>query len=116
MAERFIVTAGRVWVLVDSYIHHEDGERREVWDWRNIVSFSTEYGIEYTHLTWFSDDPAGERQACRLRRRVEAALNTKGLTAINEAGWATRTIYGSQAYIDQEPEIVERERSDALLG
>jgi hypothetical protein len=80
------------------------------------VSFSTQRGEEYTHLARFDATPDGLIRAQRLARRVQTALNDKGVAGLDLAHWGTRIIYGSQAYQEDEPEIVQREKEDALLN
>ena len=109
-------------------VNEEDGEV-----WYKVVrcyrvSFTTAYGVEWNHLHSFPFTPSGERAAQRLAMRVQAALDAagiKGKTAkdesrlcefLTEGCWSNRTTYGSRAYVDEEPYIVERERSDARMG
>lgn len=93
-----------------------------------FVSFATAYGVEWNHLHSFPFTPGGESAARRLAMRIQAALDAAGIKGksakdegrlsefLNEGCWSNRTTYGSQAYVDEEPYIVEREKSDALMG
>jgi hypothetical protein len=82
----------------------------------HAVAFSTAYGHEYTHVHPFPDTADGRSAAERLAARVQRHLDSHGVDGLDLRHWAVRTIYGSQAYIDEEPGIVWREREDALYG
>lgn len=114
MKERFQVSAG----MVRQETRHFDAEEGEYfYRYENVwlVSFSTKYGIEYTHRHAFPE--TAQAAAERLARRVEDRLNTVGLDkALDLTHWGDRVIYGSQAYIDEEPYIVAREKSDDLMS
>lgn len=113
--ERFDVMAGRMY-SPESYNDPETGERRLAMRHVHTVSFTTAYGIEYMHRHSFPDTPEGLAAAERLARRVGDALAVHGIAGLDMACWVDRVIYGSQAYSDEEPYIVAREKDDALLS
>ena len=113
--DRFIVSAGRVY-RPDAYRDPETGETRYVEKYVHAIGFSTAYGIEYTHRHPFPDSPTGLTAAERLARRVEAVLNVRGIAGLDLDCWVDRVMYGTQAYLDEEPFTVEREKADALLS
>jgi hypothetical protein len=90
----------------------EDGYRYTFPVYCHAVSFRTAYGIEYTLRHRFDDTPAGLVLARRTALKVQEVLREKGVDGLDLERWANRTIYGSQAYIDEEPYIVARERDD----
>jgi hypothetical protein len=114
MGKRIVVDTGRL-DDVKHYTDYEDGFRKYTVTWSYRVGFRT-HGIDYMLRHAFPDTEAGKAQAERIAAKVQAVLDTKGVDGLQEDCWATRVIYGSQAYIDEEPYIVEREKADALLG
>jgi hypothetical protein len=48
--------------------------------------------------------------------RVQDKLDAHSIESLDETKWATCIIYGSDAYQDEEPWIVAREKDDALLS
>ena len=100
--------------LIDTWIDPEDGERRMRIDPCYRIQVIDDYGVEYTlrHAFAFTED--GYRSCAATHARVQAQVAKHGLAGLNLALWADRVIYGSQAYCDEEPYIVEREKSDAL--
>jgi hypothetical protein len=71
------------------------------------------YGYEHIYLNALT-----EAQAIKLARRVQAAIEARGIEALSDDHWNTRTIYGSRAYINdgEEEAWAWREREDARLG
>jgi hypothetical protein len=113
--EKLFIEAGR-----DSYevrrTHHETSEVYHTVIYYHGISFRTAYGIEYTLRHTWEDTPEGAIRAERFARRVQAVVDAKGIDGLNLNCWADRVMYGTQAYLDEEPLIVAREREDALLG
>jgi hypothetical protein len=113
--QRTIVGADRH-EFIERHFNSEDG----VWVHRlahcYLVSFREPYGIEWTLYHSFADSAAGAAQAQRVAAKVQAALDACGVNGLDEARWVHRTIYGSVAYQDEELEIVQREKEDALLS
>jgi hypothetical protein len=104
---------------------HEGVERRFdpedcVWVHRPtyayLVAFREPHGIEWTLDHAFPDSPAGAAHAQRVAAKVQATLDARGITGLDESRWVSRVIYGSAAYQDEEPWIVAREKDDALLS
>lgn len=113
MAEKLIVEFGRM----DAIVRRADpdfGERHEIVYFYS-VSFITAHGIEYTHAHTFPDTEEGAAGAERLAARVQAAVDAGGIEALDLMHWNDRVIYGSVAYQENEPFIVEREKADALM-
>lgn len=69
------------------------------------------YGYEYCHNHRFETEDAAETFSHKVS---EAFVN--GRQPDLQYWNGPRTIYGSQAYIDEEPMIVARERADDLYG
>ena len=101
---------------VERYINEEDGWERFLTVWSHRVSFRTPYGEEYILRHVFPDTVAGATQAARIAAKVQAKLDTDGVDGLVAECWNTRAIYGTQAYLDEESYIVEREKADALMG
>ena len=112
---KIVVESGRL-DDVHRWIDPEDGEVRTCLVWNHRVSFRTAHGMEYTLLHAFDDTPAGAAQAARIAAKVRAKIDAEGIEGLDEACWNTRVIYGTQAYLDDEPYIVQREKEDALSG
>ena len=114
MKEIFAVSYGHVGYELP-HINTEDGftyyERHENY----VVSFTTKYGQEWTHFHRFPLTVDGNHGAKRLAERVQTVLNDKGLDCLDGNHWGVREIYGSQAYSDNEAEIVYREKEDCLM-
>jgi nucleoside-diphosphate-sugar epimerase len=86
---------------------NEDGERPVLRpDREAIVSLVTDYGEVYHLACQFGDDfEKAERAAARIRAEGSVNLNR----------WRfVRVVYGSSAYVGEEPYLVAREREDAL--
>ena len=115
MAQQIVVESGRC-DDVERYTNHEDGWERTLIVWSHRVSFRTPYGVEYVLRHAFPDTEAGAAQAARIAARVQAKIDAEGVEGLDEECWGTRVIYGSQAYQDEEPFIVEREKADAMMG
>lgn len=98
------------------YIDAEDGFSRYTMHEYYLVSFTTQYGQEWVHEHSFPLTIDGRLKAKRLAERVQAALNEGGLEALDETHWSVRTMYGTQAYLDEEMGIVARERADGDSG
>jgi hypothetical protein len=94
------------------YIDTEDGFRRYTMHEYYLVSFTTQYGQEWVHSHSFPMTIDGAQKAKQLAERVQEALNEHGLNGLDETLWNVRTMYGTQAYLDEEPAIVARERAD----
>ena len=102
MSEVFVVTYGKLESNIP-YTDKEDGSTYCVHEEWYAVSFSTEYGIEYTHTHRFSCTEDGIQEAKRLAERVKMALDAVGLAVLNGSkSWNMRVIYGSPAYQDEE--------------
>ena len=115
MAQRIVVDSGRC-DDVQRYINEEDGWERFLTVWSYRVSFRTPYGLEYVLRHAFPDTAAGAAHAAQTAAKVQAKLDTNGVDGLDEERWNTRVMYGTQAYLDEEPFIVEREKADALMG
>lgn len=89
-------------------VWHEDSYYYDYSDEAVIIAYDT-YGYEYVHQHTFPDIVAAEK----IAKKINAHLESGG--DLNLEHWNhNRVIYGSQAYIDEEPFIVEREKQDAL--
>lgn len=118
------VSKDTVWVRsgrtqgVRPWICPETGARDgEISVWYHGVTVSTKYGMEYGHSLLAEDTVDGAIEAANLAMRVAAKVAKVGVDAgLCEAHWGNRIVYGSQAYIDNEEGIVQREKDDALLN
>jgi hypothetical protein len=112
---RIVVTADRH-ETIERHYNSEDGE----WIHRSVhsylVSFREPYGFEWTLCHAFPDTARGALQASRVAAKVQATLDARGIDGLDDTHWASRIIYGSAAYLDEEPWIVAREKADALIS
>jgi hypothetical protein len=113
--EKLTVVAGRS-DATHSRRDEESGETYHVTVRGYGITFTTFYGEEYNHDHQFPPTVPGLQAAERLATRVQTLLDTVGVDGLDMTHWNVRTIYGTQAYLDQEPEIVQREKDDALLN
>jgi len=81
-----------------------------IWPVGWVVAIQSAYGHEYYHSHRF----ATEKEAERFHDKVESAFE-KGSQPDLQYWNGPRTIYGTQAYLDEEPAMVARERADDLL-
>jgi hypothetical protein len=89
--------------------NYEDGFWYHEWPEGFVVVGASDYGNEYIHGHTFKTLPEAEKFAIK----VQGHLLDGGL--LNLDHWVFQRVqYGSQAYIDQEPYIVAREREDDL--
>ena len=87
---------------------HEDGYYNDYSADAVVIAYNT-YGNEYVHKHVFESLDIAERFVLRVNRHLEADGE------LDLTHWVfNRVQYGSQAYIDEEPYIVEREKQDAL--
>jgi hypothetical protein len=85
----------------------EDGYY-DIWPDGWVVLIRSDYGHEYYHQHRFSTKEDSEA----FHNKVNNHLENGGQPNLDY--WeGPRVIYGSQAYIDEEPYIVNRERDDA---
>jgi hypothetical protein len=113
--QRLIVSADRH-ETIQRRFSSEDGQWVYFPVHCHLVAFREPYGIEWTLCHSFPDSDAGASQARRVATQVQATLDAHGVEALDDTKWATRIIYGSDAYQDEEPWIVQREKEDALLS
>jgi len=89
--------------------HWEDGFIREEWPDGYIVSLWSEYGRLYYHPRTFDTAKDADAFVDKLKAHLKAGRKP------NLDNWHfIRVMYGSQAYLDEEPQIVWQERHDAL--
>jgi hypothetical protein len=87
---------------------HEDGYYWDYSDAAIVISYN-EYGNEYVLGHTFPDIIAAENFVKKIKVHLAAGGD------LNLDHWNfNRVVYGSQAYLDEEPYIVEREKQDAL--
>jgi hypothetical protein len=109
----YTVNAGRL----EDLVAHRDHETGEVFHRvvpGHAVEVRTRFGHSYTHLHRFDDTADGLARAERLAQAVKTVLDVDGIGGLNLDFWSVRTIYGTDAYLDEEPEIVQREREDEM--
>jgi hypothetical protein len=114
-SDEYTVSAGRV-EDVATYNDPEDGEVRQYLVAGHCVEVRTRFGHSYTHLHRFDDTPHGLARAEKLARAVKGVLDVDGMAGLNIGFWSVRTIYGTDAYLDEEPGIVQREREDDMCS
>lgn len=100
--------------IVNTWINHEDGERRYRYDPCYRITVIDDYGIEYTHRHAFPYTAEGYDACQALLYKVRDKIAKDGIKALDINFWNDRVIYGSKAYQDEELYIVERERQDAI--
>jgi hypothetical protein len=94
------------------YRHWEDGFLYNEWPEGWTVVIYNKYGQEY----WYNfKKDLTEDQANELVARCQTKFLSGGQPDFQYWTFA-RVQYGSQAYLDEEPYIVEREKADDLAG
>jgi len=90
--------------------HPEDGERREVEVFYLVIEGPR--GHRYASLRTFTSRAAATRCVPAARRRL-----ARGESPVGSPHWSrTYPAYGSEAYVEQEPEMVALERATDEAG
>jgi hypothetical protein len=111
----FTVSSGRMEIL-RRINDHESGETYYRAAYVHAVELRTRWGHSYTHIFQFPDTDAGAVRAARFAQKIERFVRANGTDKLDLKYWDVRTIYGSDAYCDEEHDIVLREKEDALLN
>lgn len=96
--ESFSVSAGRQEVLEGHRSHHY-----------HVVEVRTRWGHSFTHHFRFPDTNQGLGRANYFAAHVEDFIRANGVEKLDLNHWDKRTIYGTDAYLDEEPALVENE-------
>jgi len=92
-----------------TYRSHEDGFVYHDWPEGWVIVAWSDYGREYVH----KHRPATAEAAEAFLAKVQARFEQGGQPDLEHWDYQ-RVQYGSQAYLDEEPYIVCRERQDDL--